>query len=196
MGFEVKLNATLAISAIALLAACGGGSSGASNFQTLGNQGFALINKHQNANATTVQGMPVGTFNYSGVAAYSTMLSSNADTILDNALAVSSIDLTANFREKKITGQLSNFVDSENYTASGSIPLSGAITANGFTSSGADGFTAQGSGILVSSFDNSDIFTSANISGGFFGSQANVASGLMTASYGGISVRGVFVAER
>lgn len=185
----MKLKASLAVSAVALLAACGGGSSGTSNVQTLGNQGIALLNKYQNASVTPVQNMPTGTFNYSGVAAYSAFSSTNPNTILSNAVALSNINLNANFSNNTISGSLTNFVDSQNYTASGSVPLSGTISGNGFT--------ASGSAILVSSFDNSNVFTSANITQGqFIGNQAQAAHGIMSATYGNISGSGYFLAER
>lgn len=185
---NTKLSTMLATTAVLALAACGGGSSSVSNFQTLSNDGIALLNKHQNATLTPVQNIPIGNFNYSGVAAYSAINTSDAALILNNALAVSSIDLNANFSTNSISGSLSNFVDIDNYSASGSVPLTGSISGNGFT--------ASGSAVLVSGFDGSNAFTSANINGAFFGDQAEVASGLMSASYGGISGSGVFIAER
>jgi hypothetical protein len=87
-----------------------------------------------------------------------------------------------------MTGGLSNFIDSDNYTASGSVPLTGTISDNGFTASGA--------AVVVSSFDNSNLLTTADINGQFFGDEANVASGLMSVSIGNVSGSGVFVAER
>jgi hypothetical protein len=185
----MKLKASLAVCSVALLAACGGGSSGTSNFQTLGNQGIDLINRYQTATVTPVQNMPTGTFNYSGVAAYSAISSINPTTILNNALALSSVNLSANFTNNTLTGSLSNFIDSQNYTASGSVPLTGTISGNGFT--------ASGSAILVSSFDNSNYFTSANITQGvFIGTQAQAAEGVMSATYGPVSGSGYFLAER
>lgn len=185
---NTTISTMFATTAVLALAACGGGSSGVSNFQTLGNDGIALLNKHQNATPTPLQNIPIGNFNYSGVAAYSALNTSNAALILDNALAVSSINLNANFSTNSISGSLSNFVDIDNFTASGSVPLSGSISGNGFT--------ASGSAILVNGFDGSNAFTSANISGNFYGNQADAAFGLMSASFGGISGSGVFIAER
>ena len=178
----------LAVPCLALLAACGGSSTGVASFSTLGNQGIALLNTHQNAQSTPVQNMPSGTFSYSGVAAYSPINSSDGATIINNAIAVSSIDLDANFSTNSLTGSLSNFVGADNYTATGSVPLSGTISGTGFT--------ASGSAVVVSSFDNSNLLTTADINGQFFGNQAEVASGFMSASIGNVSGSGVFVAER
>ena len=178
----------LAAPCLAMLAACGGGSTGGANFSTLGNQGLAMLNTHQNAQSTSVQNMPSGTFSYSGIAAYSPINSTDGARIINNAIAVSSIDLDANFSTNSLSGSLSNFVDSDNYTATGSVPLSGTISGNGFT--------ASGSAVVVSSFDNSNLLTTANVDGQFFGNQAEVASGFISASIGNVSGSGVFIAER
>ena len=178
------------VSAVLTLSACGGGGSGgANNFQSLGDQGIALINKYQTANYTPAQNMPAGSFSYSGVAGYSAISSTNPNTILNSAIALSSINLNADFENNNITGSLSNFVDNENFTGSGTVPLNGAISGNGFS--------AAGSGVIVSSFDNSNNFTSANITQGvFIGPEAQAAEGIMDVTYGNISGSGYFLAER
>lgn len=186
----MRIKETIAVSAIAFLSACGGGGGGSAlTFQTLGNEGIALINQFQDAPATPVQDLPTGAFSYSGVASYSEITSTDPATIVNNASALSSIDLNADFTNSTITGTLSNFVDQNNYTASGTVPLTGTISGNGFS--------ASGSAVLVSSFDNSNYFTSANITQGvFIGSQAAGAEGIMEATYGPISGSGYFLATR
>lgn len=184
----MKFSLLATLPALAMLTACGGGETSSVSFSSLGNQGLSLLNTHQNAQSTSVQNMPSGTFSYNGVAAYSPINSTNGTTIINNAMAVSSINLNANFSTNSMAGGLSNFIDSDNYTASGSVPLTGTISDNGFTASGA--------AVVVSSFDNSNLLTTADINGQFFGDEANVASGLMSVSIGNVSGSGVFVAER
>jgi hypothetical protein len=177
----------LSLSAIALLTACGGSSTGGGSYESLTNEVLLLSTKHQNASITPIASRPTGSYTYNGVALFSETTSEDLEVITATTNVMSDIVISANFSQNTIDGQLRNFVNIVDERHTGSIPFNGTITNTGFT--------AFGSGTLVY-IDGTSYFNTASLEGEFYGSNGQASAGTITGFTGGFSYNSIFIAER
>lgn len=181
-----------------LLAACGGGSDGPS-FNSLANEGNALISRHFEA-APTVLMPETGSASYNGVAAYSVFYSDPID-ILTDPDSLSEMQMTANFGSNTLSGRAYNFRSyDETISMSGELSITnGSISGNSFTADVGGTIREIGDGFDITG----DYYGSLN--GEFYGEAAEALFGFGTATgtprppydgLGSLEVNSVFIAEQ
>lgn len=182
---------TSALAALSILASCGGGGTGTSSltptsFASKGLQAANLIADYGDAPSTNVTNMPIGEFNYKGVAGFNFGNRSNA-YIASNAQALGDVNLQANFTNSTISGSMTNFVDYENTPGVGRVDLrNGVISGNAFAADATGTVTLAGEPLVVQS----------NLVGGFAGTQAEALIGRMDGTWGGRTFSGLVGATK
>ena len=171
----------LSLPAIALLAACGGGSTGVGNapqFTTLDGAvdelGF-FIDKAERLDPTPVANLPTsGSAEYEGVFSLGRIFErfpNDPNPQLDNPL-VGEVDLDVNFAQNTVTGDADNFFG-ENGAVSGQL----AITAGQIDRSGPDLFwDAEVNGNLP--INGAQRTVEGDVFGGFSGNRSQFIGGL------------------
>lgn len=170
-----------ALVSVGLLGACGGSSGGGgASFEDLGQQGSDIAARLTDMAPT--EAMPVtDTASYRGVAAF------GETPGVETPVALSRVQLTADFAEANISGVLDNF-RADGVPASGRIDVTnGQITGNGFQADLAGAVSLAG--------DRAGI--TGTMSGEFVGADAGGVRGNMEAmADDDFTVFGVFGAER
>jgi hypothetical protein len=171
------------IFALCGLSACGGASTGTSEFEQFASQGATLADRFESAELTEM--MPAsGTASYTGMAAFAFDPSSAS---LGSADVAARLTLQADFSGQTIGGQLTDFLDLEDVRYSGSVNLlNGVITGNEFAAN-VDGALTRPSGSTS---------VTGQMVGAFVGSGAEASAGLVEATAFGSPFVGVFIAER
>lgn len=188
MNMKISLSSIVILS---LMSACSSSSNGNASFDQLAAEGQNLLAKYDDTSVTPESAMPtVGTATYNGVAAFSDR--ADADYISNNAEAVASLRLQANFGDSTIGGKMDNFVDYENTSASGSVQIiNGTISENVFAANLDGDLNIEGQVVPVS----------GDMAGAFLGANANAVAGFIEADlalggYGTETLYGVFGAEK
>lgn len=165
----------LAAPCLAMLAACGGGSTGVANYASLAAEGQFLINKYQAEQVTPVSNMPVGVATYNGVGAFSDT-TSNLDAIVANPALLGDVEIQVNFDTNTLTGTIDDFVDYNGDEAAGSISItSGSVSGNTFNASLSGSGTLYGQSAAVVAQTNG-VFLGAD-GGGMLGDVSGYAAG-------------------
>lgn len=191
-----KMHVLLGSCGVIVLSACGGASTsggspdgppgegiGTTSFESLSADAKNLMQKYESAPLSSVAAMPLsGSATYRGVAAYS-LDSSDPNSVVQNADALSQIELSANFALSQIEGRAYDFKSFDpNITVEGQIDLEGSISGNAF-SAVANGTTSE------SGYGESfDITYNGSVQGTFVGdsAQALVGAGALTGSAPGL----------
>lgn len=182
----MKLNAFLAVSAIALLAACGGSSTGGSSFEQLAQRGTDLIVKHYYSNETPVNRLPVGAVTYRGVASFN-----NSPIINENFLAtadpLATIRLDLNVAANTVSGEVTNITSFDGSPASGTVTISnGNFAGNTFIADTRGTVFYQGQAATVN----------GRMDGIFIGANGEAVFGTSAGTFGGRPFYGAYIAER
>lgn len=174
---------TSVIFALCGLSACGGASTGSSEFEQFASQGASLVDRFESADLTEM--MPTsGAASYTGMAAFEFDPSGAS---LDSADVAARLTLQADFSDQTIGGQLTDFLDSQDVRYSGAVNvLNGVITGNEFAAN-VDGALTRPSGSTV---------VTGQLVGAFVGNGAAASAGLVEATAFGSPFVGVFIAER
>lgn len=174
---------------VSLLASCGASTSvlrdGTNAGSRLSNDGSAILAQWANTLPTEASNMPQGSFSYEGVVAFS-QSHSLPTSVFSNADVTADIALNANFNAGTVTGSVGNTRQLQG-AGSGSIPVSGSVSPNNITVSGAG---------QVRDYRNRLVGLSVNLEGTFYGNGANMALGSGASEFSERDYNAAFIVDR
>jgi hypothetical protein len=195
----MKLQASLAVCSVAILAACGGGGGSVSNtppstaFNDNYLAGVGVVNAYRST-LTQQASMPVGTHTYNGAAFFkqgnypSGGFSTQAfDAIINSPDATGAVQLTANFTNNTLSGQITNIAGANGVNASGSLQIGGGVISGTTATAGLSGT------IQIPGLSGNVVGT---ISSNFHGTNGQAIIGTMSGSAAGDGFGGVIAAQR
>lgn len=194
----------LLLSAVGLLAACGGSSDGSAvnptqnaPFGEIYLSGATIINQF-NENLTTPSAMPVGSASYEGAvlinagalslpAFGSPFYNSSFESAKNSADIVGKLNLNANFDNNSLTGSITNVSSNLGQNASGSVSIAGGVISG-------NSVTASLGGSLAVPGASGSVTGSMNAR--FHGNNGEAIIGTLSGSAGGDSFSGIIAAKQ